>query len=825
MAKDKKGEEIIEKYYLLKGLVEVEISFFKYTIKENPLKKYLISALEKALNYTIIDDFYLEGKDLMKDYKKSEKYLKEKFPSLNEEDLKLLIYYFLKEMTYKDLLPLFLDGAIEDITIKENSNVFIYHDKFGWLETNIFLTKHRLEQITSVYAERAYTFISLANPFAEGILPDKDRFAAIYRLEETGFTIRRFKKKKFSIIDIINYGTLDIKTAAYLWSIIENPVICKLVINGPTGSGKTTFLNSVLNFIPTNKRIVAIEERVSELDIPIKNHLTIIADSNNPRRTSFQALVNTLRQRPDYIVVGEIRGKETKIFFQALNSVAYDEPVLLLNKKTGDVEIWEIGKFIDNFYEKGEEKVAKKKSKNNKWNVEDWKVLALDKNGMLNFCDIKYVLRHKINGEIYKITGHNGATIKLTGNHSIFVFDMEKLEIKIKKVEELKEGDIVMVAFGKTLSDLELELLLEEWINKKENERYLDKLSEIDEEINNNKISFKDKREQVVLSWFLNLRGTHVKIKRDKKELILLNYNYYDKLIEDYIMTNHLKIKDLLAKKITRKDDKIILDLGYFKFVTYDRGIANLFFDVAESLGQDINYNQISHIDFSILLNNDVPLTFIKVKKIKKERYEGYVYDFSTETESFFAGEIPFLVHNTGHAGMTTFHSKNIHEMINRFTSEELGIEEKVIHSLKTAIFIGYRGVSKRKIYSIYEITEDEYIEVAKFNSVANRTELFFDRTRIFKDLEEVTGLDQKTIKEEYLLKILFLYYLKKKGINDRKEVTKYFYQYYTNLYKLAKHVYFELLKDREEIPTLKLKRIKEIEKFKNPYSKYKEIL
>ncbi len=490
--------ETIEKYYLFNNLVEIEISFFKYKVIETPLKKHLINNLEKAINYSVIDDFYLEGKNLTEDYKKSKKYLKEKFPNLNKEDLDLLIYYFLKEMTYKDLLPLFLDGAIEDITVKENSNVFVYHDKYGWLETNIFLTKYKLEQLTAIYAERAYTFISLANPFAEGILPDKDRFAAIYRLEETGFTIRRFKKKKFSVIDIINYGTLDIKTAAYLWMVVENPVICKLVINGPTGSGKTTFLNSILNFIPTNKRVVAIEERVSELDIPITNHLTIIADSDNPRRTSFQALVNTLRQRPDYIVVGEIRGKETKIFFQALN---------------------------------------------------------------------------------------------------------------------------------------------------------------------------------------------------------------------------------------------------------------------------------------------------------------------------------------TGHAGMTTFHSKNIYEMINRFTSEELGIEEKVIHSLKTAIFIGYRGVSKRKIYSIYEITEDDYIEVAKFNSVKDKTELFFDKTRIFQDLEEVTGLNKKVIKEEYLLKLLFLYYLQKRNITDRKKVTKYFYQYYTNLYKLAKFIYLELLKDRDDLPTLKLSRIKEIEKFKNPYSKYKKIV
>lgn len=488
---------LIEEYYLLKNIVKIEISFFKYKIIEPLLNDDLRKELERLINYVVFEDFYLEGRNILKDFEKVKSFVKEKVNNLSIWELNILSYYLLKELTYKDLLPLFIDPAIEDITIKENNFVHIYHDKYGWLKTNIFLSKEEAEKLTAIYAEKAYTFVSLANPFGEGILPNKDRFAAIFRLEESGFTIRRFKKKKFSIIDIINYGTIDIKTAAYLWLIIENPVICKLIINGPTGSGKTTFLNAILNFIPINKRIVAIEERVSELNIPLENYFVIITDSNNPRKTAFQALVNTLRQRPDYIVVGEIRGKETKIFFQALN---------------------------------------------------------------------------------------------------------------------------------------------------------------------------------------------------------------------------------------------------------------------------------------------------------------------------------------TGHAGLTTFHSKNIHEMINRLTSQELGIEEKVIHSLKTAIFIGYQGVSKRKVYSIYEITEDDYIEVAKYNSVENKMEFFYDKTDIFKSLQEVTGLPISTIKQDYLYKMLFLYYLKVNNIREKEEVDKYFYRYYTEPYKFAKEVILNLVKKNFDIPDLKLNEIKKLEKYKNPYSHFKEI-
>jgi len=482
----------------MKGLVKITIEFFKYQITEPYLNDDLRRELEKLKNYVIFEDFYVEGRDLSKDFEKVKQYVKEKLPKLSEFENNILSYYLLKELTYKDLLPLFIDPSIEDITTKENNFIHIYHDKFGWLKTNIFLNKEEAEKLTALYAEKAYTFVSLANPFGEGILPNKDRFAAIFRLEESGFTIRRFKKKKFSIIDIINYGTLDIKTAAYLWLIIENPVICKLIINGPTGSGKTTFLNSVLNFIPINKRIVAIEERVSELNIPLENYFVIITDSNNPRKSAFQALVNTLRQRPDYIVVGEIRGKETKIFFQALN---------------------------------------------------------------------------------------------------------------------------------------------------------------------------------------------------------------------------------------------------------------------------------------------------------------------------------------TGHAGLTTFHSKNLNEMINRLTSSELGIEEKVIHSLKTAIFIGYQGVSKRKIYSIYEITENDYIEVAKFNSLENKIELYLDKTEIFKSLQEVTGLSIRTLKQDYLFKILFLYYLKYQGIREKEKVDEYFYYYYTEPYKLAKEIMFFFLKERLNVPELKFSEIKKLEKAKNPYAEFKEII
>ncbi|MEO2154473.1 MAG: hypothetical protein ABGW69_01575, partial [Nanoarchaeota archaeon] len=217
-----KEENLIEGYYLFNGLIKIEISFFKYKIIEPYLSEDLRKKLDTLINYTIYEDFYVEGRNIDKDFEKVRKYVKNKFRDLPDLDINFLSYYLLKELTYKDLLPLFIDPSIEDITTKENQFIHVYHDKFGWLKTNIFLTKEEAEKLTSIYAEKAYTFVSLANPFGEGILPNKDRFAAIFRLEESGFTIRRFKKKKFSIIDIINYGTLDVKTAAYLWLIIEN---------------------------------------------------------------------------------------------------------------------------------------------------------------------------------------------------------------------------------------------------------------------------------------------------------------------------------------------------------------------------------------------------------------------------------------------------------------------------------------------------------------------------------------------------------------------------------------------------------------------------
>ena len=835
--------KVIEEYFLMKGLVKITIEFFKYHITEPYLNDDLRRELEKLKNYVIFEDFYVEGRDLSKDFEKVKQYVKEKLPKLSEFENNILSYYLLKELTYKDLLPLFIDPSIEDITTKENNFIHIYHDKFGWLKTNIFLNKEEAEKLTALYAEKAYTFVSLANPFGEGILPNKDRFAAIFRLEESGFTIRRFKKKKFSIIDIINYGTLDIKTAAYLWLIIENPVICKLIINGPTGSGKTTFLNSVLNFIPVNKRIVAIEERVSELNIPLENYFVIITDSNNPRKSAFQALVNTLRQRPDYIVVGEIRGKETKIFFQALNSVAYDEPVLLRNKKTGEIILTKIGEFIDKFYRKDEERIPK--VFHNDYNVKDWQVLALDKNKKVKFCDIKYVLRHKAN-EIYKIKTYGGGEIKLTGNHSIFVLNRKDLSIKVKKVSELKKEDLLITFVGideEINKNLEINLTkyktvrsyiknnfiisssnffnLNNDIIKKFLEGYMaDGTRTLKKDYN--RYSSKKRDLLVSLSWLCRVKGFYTRISKSGNHFLLDIYMNKPELTKSYTLPvepfieliNQLEPKNMpyrLTYILKRKNINIYKAKEFLNWI-----IKNKRKPINSTAEQLIN-------NIKAIVEGKIKV--LRIKEIKKENYEGYVYDFSTEAENFFAGEIPILVHNTGHAGLTTFHSKNLNEMINRLTSSELGIEEKVIHSLKTAIFIGYQGVSKRKIYSIYEITENDYIEVAKFNSVENKIELYLDKTEIFKSLQEVTGLSIKTLKQDYLFKILFLYYLKYRGIREKEKVDEYFYYYYTEPYKLAKEIMFFFLKERLNVPELKFSEIKKLEKAKNPYAEFKEII
>ncbi len=364
-------------------------------------------------------------------------------------DFDVLKYYLIRDKVGLGVLePLLKDKYIEDISCTGVGYIYIVHKIFGPLETNIkFDTPEDLDKFVIELSERIGKPVSHARPIVDASLPDGSRINIVFggdvSLKGSNFTIRKFSKVPISIIQIIDWGTMDELVAAYLWILLLEGM--SGFISGETASGKTTTLNAIIAFIRPTAKIVSIED-TAEIQVPHENwvrELTRDTGSIETSVTMFDLLKAALRQRPNYIIVGEIRGAEGNIAFQAMQSVSWDTPILVKNAKTGKVELINIGEFVDKFYADGEERVPKP--------VEDYLVLSMDRNGKVKWSKVKYVLRHKAS-KIYKIVYEGKGVLKATGSHSVFVLDEETLEVKPKFVSELKKGDL-LVSFIKRRTD------------------------------------------------------------------------------------------------------------------------------------------------------------------------------------------------------------------------------------------------------------------------------------------------------------------------------------------------------------------------------------
>jgi flagellar protein FlaI len=158
------------------------------------------------------------------------------------------------------------------------------------------------------------------------MLPGKDRLAATFKREVSpdggSFSIRRFREEPFSIVDLIKMGTLNEEIAAYFWMLIENRMT--LAVIGGTGAGKTSTLNAFASLVKPAMKIVTVEE-IPELNLPHENWVRLVSRESyglgafkTGEVTLFELVKTSLRYRPDYIVVGEIRGEEAFVLFQAL---------------------------------------------------------------------------------------------------------------------------------------------------------------------------------------------------------------------------------------------------------------------------------------------------------------------------------------------------------------------------------------------------------------------------------------------------------------------------------------------------------------------------
>jgi len=225
--------------------------------------------------------------------------------------------------------PLMKDKDIEDISCDgENIPLYVYHRNplFGSVMTNIvFEDKDELDTFVMRLSQKCGKSVSIAEPLVDGSLPDGSRVQATLGTDiarrGSNFTIRKFTAAPLTPVHMLEYGTLDSTQLAYLWLAIENRK--SVLVSGGTATGKTSLLNALSLFIRPSMKIVSIED-TSELRLPHPHWIpevarTPIAVGKRAGEVSlFDLLKTSLRQRPDYIIVGEVRGREAFVLFQQI---------------------------------------------------------------------------------------------------------------------------------------------------------------------------------------------------------------------------------------------------------------------------------------------------------------------------------------------------------------------------------------------------------------------------------------------------------------------------------------------------------------------------
>lgn len=241
-----------------------------------------------------------------------------------------LRYKMMKEMAGLGALePFIRDPYIEDIHCIGIGNIYIFHKIFELLESNVgFFYDSDLNSYCYKLSEQLDKPVSKYNPIVDGALQDGSRINIIFGREASrkgsSFTIRKFTAVPLSISQLVNFSSLDTSMAAYLWLALENGM--SVLICGETASGKTTLLNAIASFIKPDAKVLSTED-TPEVNVPHENWQQLITRGSLTKGREAVSTVEmqdllraALRSRPDYIIVGEIRGQEGAIAFQAIQA-------------------------------------------------------------------------------------------------------------------------------------------------------------------------------------------------------------------------------------------------------------------------------------------------------------------------------------------------------------------------------------------------------------------------------------------------------------------------------------------------------------------------
>jgi flagellar protein FlaI len=243
-----------------------------------------------------------------------------------------IMYYIVRDFVrYGAIDPVMVDPQVEDISCDGVGVPFyIYHRKYGSIPSNIkFDSETELDSYVLWLAQKCGKHISVAQPMLDASIPDGSRLQATLGKHVTkkgsSFTIRRFRENPFTPLDLVAGRTMSPEMMVYLWLAIENGQ--SMLICGGTASGKTTTLNAMLLFVPPQMKIVSIED-TRELNLPHENWVPTVtrhgfgnmgADGRRAGEIDmFDLLSAALRQRPQYLMIGEVRGEESYVVFQAM---------------------------------------------------------------------------------------------------------------------------------------------------------------------------------------------------------------------------------------------------------------------------------------------------------------------------------------------------------------------------------------------------------------------------------------------------------------------------------------------------------------------------
>ncbi|MEK6937173.1 MAG: type II/IV secretion system ATPase subunit [Nanoarchaeota archaeon] len=342
----KEKEKIDVKYVLIEPYVYAHIFWDKenneliYNIEEPILDEKeagILNLLENSINELINISFIgMKSTDVVIEYlEKNLRVLLSEFKiNITKESFLKLMYYIYRDFVgLNEFEPLLRDYYIEDIECNGvNSPVYIVHRKYRNVRTNvIFRDIRKLTSFVEKIAQKCGKYISYASPLLDASLPDGSRVNATYTQDIStkgpAITIRKFTSEPWSPVKLMQFKTVSPEMLAYLWLAIEHE--SNIMVIGGTGSGKTSLLNSIAFFIPPASRVVTIED-TRELNILHENWLPGVTRSgvgaSNLLGTKegeislFDLLRESFRQRPDYIIVGEIRGKEAYVLFQGMSS-------------------------------------------------------------------------------------------------------------------------------------------------------------------------------------------------------------------------------------------------------------------------------------------------------------------------------------------------------------------------------------------------------------------------------------------------------------------------------------------------------------------------